>query len=250
MSNWVLFCAEVGDTAIEHNPVLFVSGDLLAAETIDTLGRVYPDLTFTRLDSGKFTPSHRNALREIMNQALRGELSDLYRRVALSAFECQENTLLALERAEEKGNLPKEITSEELHGMLRLLPKTAGSKDDVKPSRQGDMKLVQNDTSDGDAGIQIDEARRLRRSYLSAYRALEYAQKKTGRKLTVHEAFEWLAENEIEDDEASAELYEYELPKKATFKRYVTAARKAIGNPKNRSRSGRTSRSIVSSDEI
>jgi hypothetical protein len=220
MNDWVLFCAEAGDTATEDNPVLFVSGDLLAAETIDTLGRVYPDLTFTRLDSGKFTPSHRNALREIMNQALRGELSDLYRRVALSAFECQENTLLALERAEEKGNLPKEITSEELHGMLGLLRKAAGSKDDERETEQSDAPPENK----YELLAKIPDYRR------NAYMIFLHAEAESNKKgnwqrLTDREAYEWLKENRLED---VGTLADYKLPSYDTWSRNLRGARKAL----------------------
>lgn len=76
----------------------------------------------------------------------------------------------------------------------------------------------------------------------AAYRAFELAEQKTGRQLTLQQAYKWLEDNDAEGYELPAEV--------TTFGRYVRAARKFYGTQRNSSRCGRTGRSIATAEDI
>jgi hypothetical protein len=86
-----------------------------------------------------------------------------------------------------------------------------------------------------------------------AYLAFQYAETMNGRRLEDREAHEWLRESGIDPDKGDlGELTDYELPSSfETFRRYVTAARKPLGESKYTRRGGRPrGRSVVRGDEI
>jgi len=85
-----------------------------------------------------------------------------------------------------------------------------------------------------------------------AFAAFEYAEASNGRRLEDREAYDWLRKNGIDaakDDYGS--LADYGLPNSfETFKRYLTAARKPLGENKYTRRAGRTGRSIVRKSDV
>lgn len=94
----------------------------------------------------------------------------------------------------------------------------------------------------------------LPRAHRRAYLVFQYAQLKAERELKYSEAWQYLSDfgwdELVESTKNDAQLSDYKLPNKDTFVTHVTRALKAIGQPRNRPRAGRESRSIVKSDKI
>jgi hypothetical protein len=87
----------------------------------------------------------------------------------------------------------------------------------------------------------------------NAYLAFEYAESMNGRKLEDREVYEWLHEYGIDTEKGDVgELTDYELPGSLeTFRRYLSTARKALGENKYTRRGGRKhGGSIVRSNQI
>jgi hypothetical protein len=89
------------------------------------------------------------------------------------------------------------------------------------------------------------------RQALLSYR---YAEVRSEKSLMDREAYRWFKENGYDADMDMtgdfAALTQYELPSEETWKTYVSRERKRCGTSKNRPRAGRTSRSIVTHNEI
>jgi hypothetical protein len=95
--------------------------------------------------------------------------------------------------------------------------------------------------------------RKLEPAVQKAYLAYQYAEGKAEKRLEDREAYEWLRENGIDQDKGDPrELTGYEPPDNVeTFQRYLSAARKALGENKYTPRGGRKhGPSIVKGDEI
>lgn len=86
-----------------------------------------------------------------------------------------------------------------------------------------------------------------------AYLLFEYIQENEGKRLTYAEAWKFLKEidfDEVAESTKRPDLFgNYELPTEGTFVTHVTRALNAIGQPRNRPRAGRESRSVVKSDK-
>lgn len=86
-----------------------------------------------------------------------------------------------------------------------------------------------------------------------AYLAYQYAETMNGRRLEDREAYEWLKEHGFDQGKGDlGELTDYELPDSAeTFTRYLTGARRSLGESKYTRRAGRkTGRSIAPKSAI
>jgi hypothetical protein len=95
--------------------------------------------------------------------------------------------------------------------------------------------------------------RRLRPADRKAYLAYQYAYRKIGRTPEYREAYDWLKEYGIDQEEDGlGELTDYKLPGCfETFKRYVVRACSALGEQKNSKRRGRKNgKCVVSKHEI
>jgi hypothetical protein len=95
--------------------------------------------------------------------------------------------------------------------------------------------------------------RELEPAIRKAYIAYQYAETMNGRELEDRKAYDWLHENGIDHRENGlGELMDYELPTSfETFKRYLTGARKTLGENKYTRRSGREhGGSVVTKNQI
>ncbi|HVA50199.1 MAG TPA: hypothetical protein VNH11_27820 [Pirellulales bacterium] len=85
-----------------------------------------------------------------------------------------------------------------------------------------------------------------------AYFAFEFAQTMSGDKLEDREAYDYLHENGLHDNAGDlGELSDYELPVFETWRRYISEARRPLGEQKYSRRANRPKgRSIANADEV
>ena len=132
----------------------------------------------------------------------------------------------------------------------RLKTSSANAQGQAAGKHEADSTLGQPEIASG--ATRETALRQLAQAVRKAYSALEYAESKKGQSLKDREAYDWLRENGIDQNEGdSGELTEYKLPPFDTWTRYVRTAREALGEQKYTPRAGRKrGRSIVGGREI
>jgi hypothetical protein len=125
----------------------------------------------------------------------------------------------------------------------------AWQKDSEKP-KQSTEPLAEGEPL---TGAERDNAfRGLEPAARKAYLSFQYAESNKGCGLEDNEAHKLLTEEGISTDKGNlGELIDYPLPNFATWRRYLSEARKALREQKNKRRGGRrTGKSIVKTDRL
>jgi hypothetical protein len=126
--------------------------------------------------------------------------------------------------------------------------------DNPKPSEGDDgADLARGEQSKTSVAAREIGLRELTQAVLKAYLAYEYAESMAEKRLNDRDAHTWLRENGIGQDRGDVEeLADYEPPDSLeTFQRYLSTARRLLGESKYNRRAGRAhGRSIARSGEV
>jgi hypothetical protein len=234
--------------------------DSLDFDSAPNIERVAGDLLLEAIELGAFSgPEHADRLNRIRRAKL---CSADYRRQALCEFFGEG---FRTDRPLSYGLLADAIEAEaaklevqgNLEGATLAVGKT-GQREGTGGTGSGTLPADSEGQGEGHGGADLSPAEKqailahLEPHIRKAYFAFQYAQTMRERRLEDREAYDWLKEHDIDQDKGDVgELAEYKLPDFDNFRRYVSAARKPLGENKYTRRGVRpTGRSIARSHEI